>query len=516
MFFDKVIIIVDMKRILLIGNSPLPTENTKSRPAAGLRTYQFLKPLIQEGGTTIDKAEHAFSSKNRPDFKVTLVTIALPECYDEEPGQKEIGHSDHFRHLSISKNDPNLFPTIQRLHDDFIPDAIIGVNTFGSYVASTLNSHAPLWADLNGWIMAEAQAQASKMESNDYLSHYFEMEETVLKRADKISCVSDPQKYAVLGELATFGRINRETFGYKFTYSIPNGTEIFEGEDVIFDAEKQEETMKKIGEIFNNRFPADAFSLLWMGGYNTWVDEINLFKSVSDAMEKCPKLFFVSTGGEISGLDNKTFSKFKKMIDESKFKDRFLFLGWVKTSDIPFIYARANAGLNIDRKCAETYTGARNRINEMMKFGVPVITTLGSEISYEVPVAGAGVAVKSGKHELVTEEILHMYHDWNNRHGYKLKEYGENGRKYIKEKCNYEYLLKPLLKWLENPRPAPDRGIVVKIGGKFGYTSVLAKARGAFTYLKNSGLKKFLGKLWQQTIKLATKIKNSGSGSRQN
>jgi len=95
-----------MKKILLIGNSPLPTENTKSRPAAGLRTYQFLKPLIQEGGRVIDKADHAFSAKTRPKFKVCLVSIALPECYDEAPGQKDLTYNENYRHFSISKDDP--------------------------------------------------------------------------------------------------------------------------------------------------------------------------------------------------------------------------------------------------------------------------------------------------------------------------------------------------------------------------------------------------------------------------
>jgi len=257
--------------------------------------------------------------------------------------------------------------------------------------------------------------------------------------------------------------------------------------------------------------PNDAFVLLWVGGYNTWVDEITLFKGVSEAMEKCPKLYFVSTGGQISGLDNGTFLRFKKLIDESEFKDRFVFLGWVNSSDIPYIYARANAGLNVDRKCAETYTGARNRINEMMKFGVPVITSLGSEISYEVEARACGTAFKSGKHELLTSAIVNMYSDWKDRHGYKLKEYGENGRKYIKEQCNYEFLLKPLFKWLENPRPAPDRGLRLELVKKHGCASYLAKARGAFTYLKNNGLKKFFRKLLQKTKKVLSAIKNRGS-----
>ena len=47
------------KKILIIGNSPLPTENAESRPAAGLRTFQFLEVI----------------DKNK--FDIRLITIPL-------------------------------------------------------------------------------------------------------------------------------------------------------------------------------------------------------------------------------------------------------------------------------------------------------------------------------------------------------------------------------------------------------------------------------------------------------
>jgi glycosyltransferase involved in cell wall biosynthesis len=473
-----------MKRILVIGNSPLPDENTKSRPAAGLRTYQFLSPLLKKGGTIIKDAGNAFSADVRPSYNVALVTIAMPECYNEEPGEKEIRHPDGYTHLRLSKNDPALVSKIQRMHDEFNPDAILAVNTYPSYIASLLESRAPLWADLNGWIMAEAQAQAYRIQSNDYMSHYYDIEKTILKRADKFSTVSEAQRFALLGELSAFGRINSESFGYRFVYSIPNGTEWFEGE-------KGEESGE--GNLNSDIFkdvPDDAFVLMWIGGYNTWVDEITLFKSVENAMEKCEKLYFVSTGGGIEGLDNKTFKRFKEMIENSKYRNRFVFLGWVSTSDMPKIYKRANCGINVDRRCVETLTGARNRINEMMKFSLPVVTTLGSEISFECVRAKAGLGVKGGKIEPLSEAIISMYKSKD------LKEFGENGRKYIEENCNYEVLSKPLKKWLENPRPAPDRGVFLKFGG----LGISSRFRGGIRYIKENGISKFLSKLKQKIV----------------
>ncbi|MDZ4210066.1 MAG: glycosyltransferase [Candidatus Curtissbacteria bacterium] len=475
-----------MKRILVIGNAPLPEENTKSRPAAGLRTYQFLKSLSGKAGVVIDGKDNAFAARKNLPLEIKAVCIAMPECYEKDPGEKSVTHPDGYQLTVISKNDSSLLKKIQVIHDEFCPDAIVSVNTYPSYVASQLSSRAPLWADLNGWVMAEGQAQAHRIESNDYLPHYFKMERSILLRADKISVVSSGQQFATLGELAALGRLNKESFFHEFVDHIPNGTEVFEDEDLSKVEELKEPEFLKV-------IPDEAFVLAWIGGYNTWVDEVTLFKGAEEAMEKCEDLYFVSTGGGIEGLNNSTFAKFKSLVEGSTYKDRFIFLGWVETAEIPYVYRRADCGLNVDLKCVETLTGARNRINEMMKFGVPVITTLGSEISYEVERVGAGRAVKSGKHELLSEAIISMYNEWrggDERESSGFLQYGENGRQYIEKECNYKKIMKPLLGWLENPRPAPDRGIEVNLSG--------GNLKAALTYMRKSGAKKFLQKLLQK------------------
>ena len=482
-----------MKRVLIIGNAPLPTENTKSRPAAGLRTYQFIKPLLKKGGINIKDAAHAFASEKRQHFSICLINIAMPECYDHPPKRKLIRHSDDYLEYTISKNDADLTPYIQSVCDEFHPEVIVSINTFPSYIASKINCPAPMWADLNGWIMSEAQAQAFKTNSNDYLSHYYSMEKSILRRADKISTVSKPQLFSVMGELAFWGRLNKESFGYQFAHHIPNGTEYFDSDCVSVVGEKGKPPFygANLMDILSESVPRDAFVALWLGGYNTWVDEITLFKGLIEAMEKCKDLYFVSTGGDIKGLDNKTFAKFKELIDKSEYKDRFVFLGWLPTCDIPYIYSRANVGLNVDRKCMETFTGARNRINEMMKFGLPVITTLGSEISNEVASCGSGIVIESGKYEELSEAICIMNKEWTNK-TVKYREFKENGQKYIDEMCNYTKLQKPLIDWLENPRPAPDRGLNINLESKFGFLV------GGFKYFRERGIKNGISKAFQK------------------
>lgn len=490
-----------MLKVLIIGSAPLPEENTKSRPAAGLRTYQFLKPILGEGeGAEAGAGEDAGGGANAGagKYKVELISIAMPECYasgggedgdgrgggggrggGEELKEKRVKHSDHYSQVIISKSSPRLHSRIQKLHDHFAPDVIISVNTYPSWIAAKLVSNAPLWTDLNGWVMAEAQAQAYKMNSNDYLSHYYGMEALIVKRADKLSAVSKAESQALWGELAAMGRLNKESFGYDFVAHIPNGTEWFSGEQDVTETVERAEIFKEV--------PSGSCVLLWLGGYNTWVDERGLFEAVEGAMKRTKDLYFVSTGGAIAGLDNKTFNKFKEMIDASDYSERFIFLGWVQTEDIPFIYSKADFGLNVDRMCMETLTGARNRINEMMKFGLPVVTTLGSEIAGEVERVGAGLAVKSGDTAALEKALMEMYKKWQEA---DLKEFGERGAAYIKEQCNYEKTLQPVLKWLKNPKRAPDEHVGLNLGQ--GLT-----VRGAFRYFKENGTKKFLGKVWQ-------------------
>ncbi|MEK7672737.1 MAG: glycosyltransferase [Patescibacteria group bacterium] len=469
-----------MKRILIIGNAPLPTEKSLVRAAAGLRTWQFTKPL----------------SENE-DFEVYAVLIGMPESYPNGLDENEFSINENCKIYSIDKNSADLRAKIQKKHDEFKPEVIIGINTYPSYIAAGLNSQAKIWCDLNGWIMAEAQAQAHKMDSNDYLAHYFEMEKLILKRADKFSTVSKAQGQAVIGELACFGRINKETFGYKFVEPIANATETFENENELRLKVEAGNYLKE--EEVNILEDSGKFILLWVGGYNTWVDAETLFFGLEKAMNECPDLYFISTGGEIKGLDDKTFARFKELINGSKYKDRFVFLGWVDSEIIPYLYSKASAGINVDLDCVETKTGARNRINEMMKYGVPVVTTLGSEISYEVEESGSGIGVESGSVTGLKEAIVGLYEEWKSGQNMDGREnlsqkYGENGKKYI-ENYSYSKSLEALIKWLEKPEYAPDRGLNIKFSGAAGFKSFLR-------YFKENGARKSFKKLFQKLSNL--------------
>lgn len=152
---------------------------------------------------------------------------------------------------------------------------------------------------------------------------------------------------------------------------------------------------------------------------------------------------------------------------------------------------KAHLGINVDKMCVETLTGARNRINEMMKFGLPVVTTAGTEIAEDVEKVGAGLAVQSGDCLALAEAIEDVYRSWNEGNpNEKYKSFVGNGERYTKEN-SYEKTLKPLLEWLKDPKFAPDRNIRVHLEKGLSL-------RTLWYYLKENGFKKSFKKFLQK------------------
>jgi glycosyltransferase involved in cell wall biosynthesis len=272
-----------------------------------------------------------------------------------------------------------------------------------------------------------------------------------------------------LGRLASLGRLNKETFDWNFVEVIRNATEILE-------SEKKSELSAKT----RNLLPKSGKKVFWLGGYNNWADTETLFEGLEKAMTKNKDFYFVSTGGEIKGLAKNNYQKFRSLINNSKFKDRFIFLGWISTAEIPALFKEVNLGICADLLCTETLTGARNRLNEMMKFGLPVLTSKGSEIAEIIKTCDAGEVFESGSANDLAEKLLKMLSD--------PKKYGENGQKYVK---NYDFKtsVKAVSKYIKTPQKAPDYGLEINLNSKF------SKIKAGWFYLKKNGLRKFIKKL---------------------
>jgi glycosyltransferase involved in cell wall biosynthesis len=480
-----------LKNILIIGSGPLPKDKSGIQEAGGLRTKQFFDVIKQEG------------------YKGVLI------CIQNSGKITEKVSIDKWTIYKESRYRKDLIRQCRQIMSTMSIDIVVGVNTFPSFIASKIcPSNVPLWTDLNGWIMAEAQARSFSDNTNVHFANAFRQEKFILSKADKISTVSERQKYVTIGELSTLGYLQKSNFLEDKVFSIPNYRKFLESRHVDnssisidkksrhidnkrrhVDNFKNNENINKLDNIDNAdrvkkllialRKDKSAFLIGWIGGYNNWVDEETLFKAVDSVMSNMSNVYFVSTGGNIKNVSNKVFSKFKTRIDKSKNKDKFIFLGWVKSEEIPIIYDYIDIGINVDFKCIETETGARNRINEMLAYGIPVLTTGGSEIANAVKFYNAGITVKNGDSEILAYGIKKMVN-------LSLEEryvYIKNTKKICNEIFEINKIMYPLISFLKNPKKENIKPLKLN--------SFIFFIKNIYWYFKNTGIKNFFKKIYQ-------------------
>ena len=176
----------------------MPFENTKKTYASGIRSWHFTLA-----------AKEAYCD-------VMIIGYRIPSAYVEELPEIKFMQVDGIDYYNV---DGPIFENKDWLLEKinaFNPDCIIGVNTHPSSVVAKLNLPIPFWADLNGSVMAEAQAKAYVYDDDKYLNHFFKMESKALSKADIFSTVSEAQGFSLIGELGIWGRLNKETMGYRF------------------------------------------------------------------------------------------------------------------------------------------------------------------------------------------------------------------------------------------------------------------------------------------------------------
>jgi glycosyltransferase involved in cell wall biosynthesis len=423
------------KKIMILGMSPMPFENDIKVYGTGIRTWQFAMPLLQSG------------------HSLCIVGYAIPSAYPEgfkSRCQRSFNAGKYnFEYHILEKTDFESTGALTDIADDFDPDCLVGCTFYPSYMAVKTrkalkeknNKAIPLWADLFGHVMAEAQARAFMDGDDAPLFHYWNSESNIVAEADIFSCVSKRQAYATIGELGALGRLNRHTCGYDFARTIPCG---MPSED--FRHERQAIRGKQ-GITDSN------FVILWSGGYNTWTDVDTLYKGLIMAMEKDDSIRFVSTGGEIPEQDINTYPRFLSLINSGKFSDHFVMKGWIPGAEVPDHYFEADIGINIDKDIYEVKLGSKNRILDWFRAGLCVLSSDVCELTEEMSAAGAGFIFRPGDPQGLADMILML-----SSHPGKVSKAAAAGRTWGMEEFSFEKTTAPLQEWVKDPRLAPDYG----------------------------------------------------------
>lgn len=436
------------RRILFVGMGPLPADSSAHAPGVANRLWNFLQPALAAGHECL-----ALS------IETDVRTLAEgggeiePQEWDTRTWQK----------VRVTAEDCLNPERLGPLVHNFDPELCVGAGTLlAGWTACAVAGERPVWADLFGDPLAEIQAKAallgSEFSSNEHIQ-VWRLEIDVLRRADMFSVVSRRQADALLGQLALAGRLggnlieqtgDEAMFGSRaMIHTIPCSVENLD----FLDALPCPEGLDRPTWLLHNGIPEDAMVALWSGGFNAWVDVPTLVHGLEEALEREPRLYFVITGGELPGYLEQVYESFMTLVASSRMRERIQTLGWRTMEEANNWLRMADVGLMVDRPCAETRLGARNRMLYYAAARIPVVATRGSEVVEDMAGAGAVAAIESGDARGLARTIHLLLNDAELRRGLGRLSY---------QFCNQHYLFdqtaKPFLDFVSSPRRTAPRG----------------------------------------------------------
>ena len=402
-----------MTRLLLLGCSPLPTDRSRRHAAPGLRAWQLCRPLLDAG------------------HEVTLVT------FGERPARPPT--TPGLRRVCLAPGD---FTHRERLNEVLLqarPDAVITAGSYQPTVAACLlQSELPLWVDLPGDMMAEAQLRGQSAEDPRLLHDYLSILRPALERGDHFSVISRRQRHALVGQLGLAGRLTKDGVGHELVSVLPPAAE---------PARRVTHGPRPGG------IPSDAFLVLSSGGYNTWCDVQNLFAGLEQAMDRDPRIHFVSAGGSIPDHCEEAEARLRQLVRSSAHGGRFHLLGWQWPEDLATLYAASQLAVNMDRACYEAELGSRNRLLDWLRHGLPCLTTPCSELARQLCDQGLALEVPPGDPEAMAERLLSLASTPE-----VLSRLGTVARAEVERQYSYLATTEPLLLWARQPARAPGSG----------------------------------------------------------
>ena len=278
----------------------------------------------------------------------------------------------------------------------------------------------------------------------------------VLLRADAFSTVSRRQRDALLGQLLLMGMTDAQVAGgarggdedpatlHDLIHVMPCAMESFP-ETVARRAGAERSAWLAAHDL-----PRDAEVALWSGGFNAWVDPATLVRGAEHAMQRRPRLHCVLTGGALPGYLDAVYDELLRAVEASPMRGRFHPLGWVALEDAERWIAAADVGLMVDRPCAETRLGARNRLLSFAAGGCPIVATCGTEVVEEMAAVGALRSVPTGDAEALANAIVAVL---------ETPDRGASMARIALDYCHRHYTFEaaggPLLRFIERAE-APD------------------------------------------------------------
>ena len=310
---------------------------------------------------------------------------------------------------------------------------LVAVSPHPAELAVLAGTELPMWIDMNGMHPAEVHLSGDRTGKPRLdMIRILSLQNSLLSRGDFFSAPSKRQSYSIMGELYLLGRMDADSRHTIPVCAIPN-----------YAMSAPLSTGSSEG--------SSEFSIISTGSFNSWFDGITLFDALEYAMRKNINITFTATGGAVPFAEEQ-YKAFLKRLSDSDFKDRFRIEGWVSRDRLEQIQMTASAAVYTDIPCGETLLGARTRVLDWISRGIPVVCTMGAEISETIAASGMGIAVPQKSPEALGNAFLKLAAEPST-----ISEIKKSQELWRRGEGSMESVFKPLIEWCSNPERLPGR-----------------------------------------------------------
>jgi glycosyltransferase involved in cell wall biosynthesis len=308
-----------------------------------------------------------------------------------------------------------------------------------------------LVADIYDPMHVEQLEQARELPMREYIkvvSDRTELLNEQMLRADFLLCASDRQRLFYLGQLAALGRLNPHTYGDEpdlkrliaiVPFGLPSSAPVH-----------QKQVLKGVIPGIG----VDDKVVIWGGGLYSWFDPLTLIRAmgVLAARHDNVRLFFQGT--KHPGVaEMPIVQESRELARELGLLDSAVFFNeaWVPYEDRQNYLLEADAGVSTHGFHLETTLAFRTRILDYLWTALPMVVTKGDSFAELVKREELGVAVPPENVDALADALEHVLFDEG------AAETARANIERVDERFRWEVVLKPLVDYIRDPWPAPDR-----------------------------------------------------------
>jgi len=428
--------------VVIFGNGPMPDESSRAVMAPGSRTWQMVRTVAQglaEAGSELEgilvinldgaaAGEGDFHARRQLTVATTGKSVAV-----------EVWHLGYEDFVNLGAGDP---ANAALPADLFAVVATGSVQPYSTAARFAQRHHLPLWVDIFGDPLSETQSQLELMHQSEdptlldnKVVHVWKLLLDGLLGGDRFSALSMRQRHAIQGQLGCAGRLNQFTADQSVVDYLPYA--VFPDDSKLAPREVS---------------PSGHYTVMWCGSFNTWMDVPTLTKGLTNALAAEPNLRLLVVGGRIAGYNEISYNQFLSGIRQAGVEGSVRMTDWQPLAKMHELYTQADLGLSIDRFTYEAELGSRTRLVNFLAAGVPVASTVVTELSVQLERHGYLVPFELGNAASLTDLLLSAC---NSRELADRR--GQKTRDFLLSSFNAEHWGKELRSWIAQPAFAADK-----------------------------------------------------------